>query len=141
PLFAADATRRLRILYRCKRGTVDSVLKVGSRLADNWFGLFVGNAIGAMVSAIVAYYVGQFSYLKVFWGWLVAVVQPSLLTLGAALLGEGRMDTLQGWWSWYGENQIRFLFWFLYVAAICDDLGVPSFKTLARRIWRKITGS
>ncbi|HWW01402.1 MAG TPA: hypothetical protein VNZ64_17025 [Candidatus Acidoferrum sp.] len=30
------------------------------------------------------------------------------------------------------QNQFKFTFWFFYTAAICDDLGLPNFKTLGR---------
>jgi hypothetical protein len=36
------------------------------------------------------------------------------------------------WYWWYGQNQAKFLFWLLYSAAICDDLGLPNYKTLIR---------
>jgi hypothetical protein len=134
-LFSVRMLARLRAYHRSERGTIDAMLLVGSRLADNWFGLFVGNAFGAIVSAFTIYYVSQFSYPQMLCHWLIDLSQPELKNLAVTLLGGSRVDRIQGMLAWYGGNQIRFLFWFLYLSAICDDLGLPNFKTLARRIW------
>lgn len=136
-LFAAGTTRRLRGLSGCKPGRLDSVLRAGYRLSDHWFELFVGNAIGAFVSALGIYFASQFSFGRIIGQWLTGAIQPALERLAAAIVGGNGVETCQAWLAWYGENQIRFLFWFLYVAAIGDDLGIPNFKTLARFAWRK----
>jgi hypothetical protein len=137
-LFVAGASRRWRILYRRKRGPLDRWLKAGARLRHQWFSLFIGNAIGAMISVFVLYSVGQFTYTRLLLAWLAPGVQPFLTKLGLAVLGTNLMNTLQALWAWYGENQLRFLFWFLYVSAVSDDLGLPNLKTLATRAWRRL---
>ena len=39
--------------------------------------------------------------------------------------------------NWYGDNQFKFMFWLFYSAAICDDLGLPNYKALARFLWQR----
>jgi len=136
-LFAAGTTRGLRGLYGYKSGRLDSVLRAGYRLSDHWFELFVGNAFGAFVSAMGIYFAGQFTFGRIIGQFLMGVIQPALERLAAAIVGGSGVESCQAWLAWYGENQIRFLFWFLYVAAIGDDLGLPNFKTLARLAWRR----
>jgi hypothetical protein len=46
-------------------------------------------------------------------------------------------DLVERWSTWYGVNQTKFAFWLLYSAALCDDLGLPNYKTLARRAWNR----
>ena len=58
--------------------------------------------------------------------------------LAESLLGKGSAGSFHDWASWYGDNQYRFTFWFLYLAAIGDDLGIPNFKTLGRWLGRKV---
>jgi hypothetical protein len=108
------------------------------RFLRDWFRLIVGNAFGAMFSAIALFWVQQFSLSQLMWH---AVLQPVVALLQSAasnLFGESSASAFQGWISWYGENQFKFNFWFLYLAAICDDLGVPNLKTFARWFWHRI---
>jgi hypothetical protein len=35
--------------------------------------------------------------------------------------------------AWYGEYELRLLFWFLYLSNILDDLGAPNWKSLWHR--------
>src|SRR5262249_4227038 len=51
---------------------------------------------------------------------------------------HGAVRSTDSWVDWFGQNQARFDFWIIYLAAICDDLGIPSIKTLGRWLWRKI---
>jgi len=112
--------------------------KIGRRLSEDWFGLIVGNAFGAMISAIVVVWVQKFTLTQLAFnaagGWAV----PAIRELANWLLGETLTQTLGDWLSWYGGNQFRFTFWFLYLACVCDDLGIPNLKTLARRGWRRL---
>jgi hypothetical protein len=104
----------------------------------SWFRLIVGNAFGALGSAIALFWVQQFSLSQLLWH---AVLQPAVVLLQSAastLFGQSAAGTFQSWISWYGDNQFKFNFWFLYLAAICDDLGVPNLKTLARLCWHLI---
>ena len=114
--------------------------RIINNVSENWFGMVVGNAFGAMISAFVVVWVQQFSWPQLLWQWIFQDVLSTLRPLAEAILGRGRSGALAQWWNWYGDNQLQFSFWFFYVAAICDDLGLPNFKTLGRwlgRRWRK----
>jgi hypothetical protein len=47
------------------------------------------------------------------------------------------MSKVKVWWSWYDQNQLKFNFWLIYLAAVCDDFGIPNLKSLVRWGWRK----
>jgi hypothetical protein len=110
--------------------------RAGNRLAAEWFGLIVSNAFVAWVSAIVLASVPGFSYTALLWGWLVTVLAPAR-SLVESVIGSSATGYFQRWMEWYGENSMKFNFWLLYVAGICDDLGLPNLKTLARYSWRR----
>jgi hypothetical protein len=112
--------------------------KITHHLSENWFGLIVGNAFGALISAIVLVWVQRFTFASLVFHWLLESMLASLQNLAQHLVGTGRAYTVQAWFSWYGDNQLRFTFWFFYLSAICDDLGIPNFKTLGRRLGRKL---
>ena len=140
-LFVLGMWRRLR---QANDASVPQVTtrrqKIFNNLSEDWFGLVVSNAFGAMVSAMVLVWVQRFSWSQMLWQWLWEITHPTLQPLAQSLLGTSRLTGLERWWAWYGENQFRFAFWLFYVAAICDDLGVPNFKTLGRwlsRRWRR----
>ena len=106
--------------------------------ARQWFRLIVGNAFDAICSAVALFWAQQFSLSQMLWH---AVLQPIVAILQSAatsLFGESTAGTFQRWIHWYGENQFKFNFWFFYLAAICDDLGIPNLKTLARWCWHRI---
>jgi hypothetical protein len=107
--------------------------KIRRNLSRQWFRLIVGNAFGAMISAMVILWVQRFS--------LTSMVVGGLLgwALGAVerLLGSAG-QTLGAWMKWYGQNQLKFTFWVLYLAAVCDDLGIPNLKTLGRWLGRRL---
>ena len=114
--------------------------RIISNVSENWFKMVVGNAFGAMISAIMVVWVQQFSWPQLLWHWIFHNVLSTFQPLAETILGSGTSGALAQWWNWYGNNQLQFSFWFFYVAAICDDLGFPNFKTLGRwlgRRWRK----
>ena len=111
-----------------------------ARFSENWFELIVGNAFGAMVSALVLVWVQQFSFSQILLHWLLESCLAGLQNLAAHLFGTGRVDAVSSLFSWYADNQFKFTFWVLYISAICDDLGLPNFKTLARWAWRRFQG-
>lgn len=114
--------------------------RIINNLSENWFGMVVGNAFGAMISAMVLVWVQNFSWAQMLWQWVFQDLLSTFQPVAEAILGRGRLGSFEQWWNWYGDNQFRFTFWFFYVAAICDDLGLPNFKTLGRwlgRRWRK----
>ena len=112
--------------------------KIGERLSAEWFGLIVGNAFGAMISAMVLVWVQKFTLTKMVLGWMLGWVAPVLQQFGNWALGVAMTERVGDWISWYNQNQFRFVFWFLYLALVCDDLGIPNFKTLARWALRRI---
>lgn len=106
-------------------------------LSGDWFGLIVGNALVAMISAMVLNWVQQFTPAKLLFGWVMDSVWAGVQGQVHDLFGARRADVLTAWVSWYGDNQLKFTFWVLYLAAICDDLGLPNFKTLGRWLGRR----
>ena len=111
--------------------------KIGRRLAKDWFDLIVVNAFGAVVLAILFVAVQQFSWTKIFLDRVLGLIVPAIHTIAAAVFGPARIDSIDAWFYWYSQHQFKFTFWFLYWAAICDDLGVPNLKTLGRWVWRR----
>jgi hypothetical protein len=109
---------------------------ISRRVSENWFGLVVVNAFVAMITATVLATVPTSA-----WWWLWKPIQqflgPPFHSAMEFVLGPAGHDRLQGFASWYGENQVRFNFWFLYLSSVCDDLGIPNWKTLLRRLWRR----
>jgi len=134
----------LRIrLFRKPWPEADSILEYQpssdrKRFLRGWFGLIVGNAFGAMFSALALFWAQQFSLSQLFWHAVLQPVAAFLQSIAASLFGQSSASTFQNWISWYGENQLKFNFWILYLAAICDDLGIPNLKTLARWCWHRI---
>lgn len=110
------------------------------RLVRGWFGVIVVNAFGAMLSALALYWAQQFSLSQFLWHAVLAPVGNFLQSLMASIFGASSASRLQDWISWYGANQFKFNFWLLYLAAICDDLGIPNLKTLGRWGWRRLLG-
>lgn len=107
--------------------------KILKQVSENWFGLIVGNAFGAAISAAVVGWVSQWSLSAMV---LKAVLAP-LTSVLSAIFGEAHSRTIQDWFAWYGANQYRFMFWVFYLSAIMDDLGLPNFKTLGRWLGRR----
>jgi len=66
---------------------------------------------------------------------LMGMVQPVLEQTVQWIFGDSIMTQINAWISWYGQNQAKFTFWVLYLAAIADDMGLPNYKTLVRLIW------
>ena len=112
--------------------------RIGTRLSKQWFGLIVGNAFGALISAIGLVWVQQFTFASVFLHWLLESVLAHFQGVARHLLGARTGDAIQAWFDWCGDNQLKFTFWFLYLAAICDDLGIPNLKTLGRWLGRRV---
>lgn len=111
--------------------------KISVRLSNDWFHLIVGNAFGALVSAIVLYFVENFTGARLFFNLVLAAILPAIQAVTNFIFGATVTNFLGGLISWYGDNQLRFNFWFLYVAAVCDDLGIPNLKTLGRLLWSR----
>jgi hypothetical protein len=111
------------------------VLRINRRLTSHWFSLFVFNALAAWISMMVIMALQRFSWTQILWSWISGVVLPVLQFIASLIPGSGTFDR---WYSWYGQNHGKFLFWLLYSAAICDDLGLPNYKALIRWGGRRI---
>jgi hypothetical protein len=109
-----------------------------SNLRENWFGLIVGNAISAWVAILLLGIAQNFSFTQILWHSVSEMVLPAIRQTGRFFFGESGWASLGGWFSWYGDNQMKLDFWIIYLGGAFDDLGVPNFKTLARRAWRRI---
>jgi hypothetical protein len=111
-------------------------LRAMHRLRHDWFSLLIKNAFGAFVSVLLIQMLQQFSWSHILWGMVMDLLHPVFDWLGHLFGGVG-LGILGRWWDWFGDNQTKFLFWLLYSAGICDDLGLPNYKTLARWGWRR----
>jgi hypothetical protein len=106
------------------------------RISRDWFSLLIKNAFAAFVGVLVLQFVQNFSLTH--WLWeavrnaFYPVVEAAVWLVGGSLPG-----LVERWFSWYGANQTKFVFWLLYSAALCDDLGLPNYKTLAQRAWKR----
>ncbi|HEY5915686.1 MAG TPA: hypothetical protein VJA21_34300 [Verrucomicrobiae bacterium] len=107
--------------------------RIGMRLSDGWLALIVGNAFGAMLSAIVVIWAQRFTAVY----WVLDLLAAEARDLAQSLFGTGGPNGLGAWFSWYGHNRLKFAFWCFYLAAICDDLGLPNLKTFGRWLARK----
>lgn len=140
--FIVGAWNRLSAFSNSGQGPLTvSAAAFGRRIADQWFGLIVANAFSAFIAVWVVQLVQQFSFTHMLWGVLSETVRPVLQPLEQPLGRLGLLRWLEDMWVWYNQNQSRFLFWFLYGAAMCDDLGLPNLKTLARSSWRRLKRS
>jgi hypothetical protein len=111
--------------------------KIGLQLSKNWFRLIVTNAFNALISAMVLYFVENFTGTKLLLNLLLATVLPAISTMATFVFGSAIVNFISGTLAWYGDNQLRFNFWIFYLAAVCDDLGIPNLKTLARFLWSR----
>jgi hypothetical protein len=92
-----------------------------------------------MIAAMAAYWIQQFSFSQILLHWLWAAIGTPIHGILAQVLGKST-DGLDSWFGWYNANQLKLSFWFFYLTAICDDLGLPNLKTLARWLWRRVRG-
>ena len=119
-----DAAARLHRIYR--------------HVTADWFNLVVNNAFLAFATSMSLYWAQKFSLGQLAWQFIFEALHPVFLMLGGLLPGgRALLDLGQNLAAWYGDNQFKFTFWLVYSAAICDDLGLPNFKALARWLWRR----
>jgi len=136
-LFIAIAGGRLAAYssHPRHRRVVAFILRVHRRISGQWFRLFVRNAIAASISTLVVVAVQRFSWSHLVWTWIAQTAQPLLEWLQRAVPGGAMIGP---WCAWFNLNQPKFFFWLLYSAAICDDLGLPNYKTLMRLAGRRL---
>ncbi len=138
-IFAASLWRELGPWHNAdEAGSKSRLRKIGGNLSRRWFELIVVNAFGAMIAAIVLAWVQQFSFVRLFFGWLLEALIAGCQNLIGLLLGPSRGESFRAWFDWYCDNQLKFNFWVFYLAAVCDDLGLPNFKTLGRWLGRRM---
>jgi hypothetical protein len=118
------------------RDVAARVLWITHRLSRDWFSLLIKNAFAAFIGVLVLQIVQNLSLTHLLWEAVKSLVQPLCQSAGH-LFGGSLYDLLARWLNWYGDNQTKFSFWLLYSAALCDDLGLPNYKTLARRLWAR----
>lgn len=140
-LFAICARTQLIAVFPGATGqtamTETRFQKISVRFSENWFRLIVGNAFGALISAIVLYFVESFTGTRFLVNLVLAIVLPTIKTIATFVFGARIVDFVGGTFAWYSDNQLGFNFWILYVAGVCDDLGIPNLKTLARFAWSR----
>ena len=106
------------------------------RISDQWFGLIVLNAFVTVIAVMIIKFTQQFTLTAFLWH-IVGDLVTSLLQAVAQLFSTDAVTYVKNLVAWYKANQPRLLFWLLYTAAICDDLGLPNYKTLGRFLWRR----
>ncbi len=105
------------------------------RLSDQWFDLIVVNGFVALGLTIALGFAQRFSLTHLVWEFVSDLGRPLAQVL--AKLWPGLYGRLEELFNWYSANQFKFTFWLLYSAAICDDLGLPNYKTLIRFVRRR----
>lgn len=127
---AITATRLARYSRNQGHRTIAArLLQINRRISGRWFSLFVLNALTAWISTLIVIALQRFSWTQILWVSISAILQPVFQAVASLIPGSGSFGR---WYSWYAQNQAKFLFWLLYSAAICDDLGLPNYKTLIR---------
>jgi hypothetical protein len=111
--------------------------RIHDQITENWFDLIIGNAFGALISAMVLSWTQEWSLSRLMVGKVLEAMASFSQDTTSWLLGANAGDSLRGWMGWYGENRLKFAFWCFYVAAICDDLGIPNFKSLGRYVLQR----
>ena len=114
------------------------VRKIAENLGENWFYLIVGNAFGAFATVMALQFTQQFSTTHFIWETMSSALRPVWQALAGASGQSVFVNQAGALWDWYNQNQSKFMFWFFYTASICDDLGVPNFKSLGRYTWRRV---
>jgi hypothetical protein len=141
-LFVGLAAGRLMRYSRNqeRRNAAAWLTRITRRVSAEWFGIVVINAIIASVMVPVLQITSQFTLTKVLWNLLGGLVQP-VIQAAAGFLPDGPVAVIKGLANWVSANQLKFSFWLLYSAAICDDLGLPNYKTLGRSLSRRFKRS
>ena len=110
--------------------------RVFKRISDQWFGLIVLNAFVTVIAVAIIKFTQQFTLTAFLWH-IVGDMVTALLQAIAKLFSADAVTYVKNLVAWYKANQPRLLFWLLYTAAICDDLGLPNYKTLGRFLRRR----
>jgi len=137
-LFSGIAAGRLLKYSRSEdqRRAAARVERIFRRVSDQWFSLVVINALLALVGVTIIQFTQQFTFTQLLWNILGDLVRAGLEAI-STLLPAGAVSFVEGFVAWYKANHYKFIFWLLYTAAICDDLGLPNYKALGRFLWRR----
>lgn len=103
-----------------------------------WFHLLVVNAFLALGTAMALRFLAQFSLTQYFWHFFLQLLKPLFDALAKLAPSGDGLHWVTDWWSWYDHNQLKFTFWMIYAALICDDLGLPCLKTWGRWLRRRL---
>jgi len=109
------------------------------RFKQEWFTIIFINAFGAYFGALCWRWSQGFSWVQFIWSAVFGVLSPALQALVNFVHGNDLVITAQSLMQWYNANLFKFAFWLFYIAAICDDVGLPSIKTLGRWLRRRLT--
>jgi hypothetical protein len=113
------------------------LLRATRKVGHDWFALTVGNAFGAFIAVLVWQFVQGFSLSGFLGQLLLELLRPVLHGL-FGLTGTGdAAQAVADLVAWYQANQFKFVFWLFYSAGICDDLGLPNYKAIARWFWQR----
>ena len=110
--------------------------RIFRRVSDQWFSLVVINALLALVAVTIIQVTQQFTLTQFLWNILDDLMRAGLQTI-ATIFPAGAVSFVEGFVAWYKANHYKFIFWLLYTAAICDDLGLPNYKALGRFLWTR----
>jgi len=137
-LFCGIAAGRL-LKYSRSQDQRRAAVRVGRifrRVSDQWFSLVVINAFFALVGVMIIQVTQQFTLTQLLWNILGDLVHAGLQAI-TTIFPAGAVNFVEGFVAWYKANHYKFIFWLLYTAAICDDLGLPNYKALGRFLWRR----
>ena len=134
--FAARSAARLlkyssNETHRYAAALTSRILRVVSK---DWFSLVVVNAFTAFWLTMVIQWTQSFSWKQFVWRTVADEISREFPALLKIVPGSGLLGAL---FAWYQSNQVKFTFWLLYSAAICDDLGLPNYKSLWRWLRRR----
>jgi hypothetical protein len=104
-------------------------------VSEDWFSLVVVNAFTAFWLTMVVQWTQGYSWKHFLWQVVADQASPAVQELARIAPGSGLLRAL---FAWYQANQVKFTFWLLYSAAICDDLGLPNYKSLWRWFRRRL---
>jgi len=113
----------------------------GRRFKDDWFTIIFFNAFGAYVGALCWRWTQDVSWVQLVWSAVFDALRPAFQAVMNFVHGNDLVITTQSLVEWYNANLFKFAFWLFYVAAISDDLGLPSVKTLGRMLRRRLARS
>ena len=107
------------------------------RLSEQWFSVVVINAFVAFGAVVAVKVTQQFSLTHWLWQSVADLLRSAIYGI-ASLFPAGVESAVKSLTGWYDDNQFKCMFWLFYSAAICDDLGLPNYKTLGRSLWRRL---